>query len=242
MKKLCLTLMITAMANQVFSQIVPEVDKFSTAAGDVEIYFIGHGSLMFKVNNLAIHIDPVSTFGNYGNLPKADLILVTHEHYDHLDPILIEKLRKPGTIMYCNANSAAKVKWAQVMNNGDVKTFHDIKIEAVPAYNIVNEQSKGHPYHPRGTGNGYVLTIGDKRFYIAGDTENTPEMKALKNIDVAFLPMNMPYTMTPAMVADAAKAFKPKILYPYHYGETNPEELVSLLKGSGIDVRIRKLK
>lgn len=230
------------MAAPVYSQVMPEVDKFSTSAGEVEIYFIGHGTLMFKVNELVIHIDPVSSYGKYDNLPKADLILVTHEHYDHLDPALVEKLRKSETVMFCNSGSVSKVSWAQIMKNGDSRTFRGINIEAIPAYNIVNEASKGHPFHPKGTGNGYVLTIGDKRFYIAGDTENTPEMKALKNIDVAFLPMNLPYTMTPAMVADAAKAFRPKVLYPYHYGDTNPEELVSLLKDSGIEVRIRKLK
>jgi L-ascorbate metabolism protein UlaG (beta-lactamase superfamily) len=242
MKKLYLTLIIIVMASPVFSQVMPEVDKFKTTAGEVEIYLIGHGTLMFKVNDLVIHVDPVSSYGKYDNLPKADLILVTHEHFDHLDAALIEKLRKPETVMYCNLNSAGKVKWAQVIKNGDVKTYRDIKIEAIPAYNIVNEQSKGHPYHPKGIGNGYILTIVGMRFYIAGDTENTPEMKALKNIDVAFLPMNIPYTMTPAMVADAAKAFKPKILYPYHYGDTNTGELINLMKGSGIEVRIRSLK
>lgn len=242
MKKICLTLIIIAMAFPVFSQNLPEVDKIGTSAGEVEMFFIGHGSLMFRVNNFVIHVDPVKSSGKYENLPKADLILVTHEHYDHLDTALISSLRKPSTIMLCNAASASGVSWARVMKAGDSKTVDKIKIDALPAYNIVNERSKGHPFHPKGVGNGYILTIGDKRFYIAGDTENTPEMKALKNIDVAFLPMNLPYTMTPAMVADAAKAFKPKILYPYHYGETDPEELVKLLKGTGIDVRIRKLR
>ncbi len=230
------------MTAPVFSQTLPEYDKIITSAGEVEMYFIGHASLMFKVNDFVIHIDPVKSYGNYENLPKADLILVTHEHYDHLDPALIANLRKPSTIMFCNSASASKVSWAQVMKQGDTKTVNGIKIEAVPAYNIINERSKGQPFHPKGVGNGYVLTIGDKKFYIAGDTENTPEMKALKGIDVAFLPMNLPYTMTPAMVADGAKAFRPKILYPYHYGDTNPDELVNLLKGSGIDVRIRKLR
>ena len=103
-------------------------------------------------------------------------------------------------------------------------------------------RSPGQPFHPKGSGLGYILTIGGKRFYVAGDTENTPEMKALSNIEVAFLPMNLPYTMTPEMVADAARAFKPGILYPYHYGETNTDEIVNLLKGSGIEVRIRNLK
>ena len=128
------------------------------------------------------------------------------------------------------------------MKPGDRQEVSDIVIEAVHAYNIVNMRSPGQPFHPKGSGIGYILTIGGKRFYIAGDTENTPEMKALTDIEVAFLPMNLPYTMTPEMVADAARAFKPRILYPYHYGDTNTEELVELLKGSGIEVRIRGLK
>jgi L-ascorbate metabolism protein UlaG (beta-lactamase superfamily) len=242
MKSVCLTLIIIAMATKIFSQNLPEIDKISTSAGDVELYFIGHGSLMFKTGDFVIHIDPVRSSGKYENLPKADLILVTHEHYDHLDNELINSLRKPATIMFCNAASASKVQWAQVMKPGDVKTVKNITVEAIPAYNIINESSKGHPFHPRGVGNGYIVTIGDKRFYIAGDTENTPEMKALKNIDVAFLPMNLPYTMTPEMVADAAKSFKPAILYPYHYGDTNTDEIIRLLKGTNIDVRIRRLK
>ena len=241
MKKLSLTLMLTAMTATAFSQDMPASDLISTSAGNVEMYFIGHGSLMFKADNFVIHIDPVKSSGKYENLPKADLILVTHDHYDHLDPALINDLRKPGTIILCNESSASKIKGAQVMKAGDTKVVNNITIEAVPAYNIVNEQSKGHPYHPKGVGNGYVLKIGDKKFYVAGDTENTPEMKALKGIDVAFLPMNLPYTMTPAMVADAAKAFKPKILYPYHFGNTNTDEIIKLLKGTDIEVRIRKL-
>jgi L-ascorbate metabolism protein UlaG (beta-lactamase superfamily) len=129
------------------------------------------------------------------------------------------------------------------MRNGDVETIDGLKIEAVPAYNIVHERSSGNPYHPKGRGNGYIITFGDKRVYVAGDTENTPEMKSLKNIDVAFLPMNIPFTMTPEMVADAAKAFEPKILYPYHYGQTNPQELVKLLKDSkNIEVRVRDMR
>ena len=129
------------------------------------------------------------------------------------------------------------------MKNGDVQEVFGIKVEAVPAYNIVARRPDGAPFHPKGEGNGYVLTFGTTRVYVAGDTENTPEMKALKNIDIAFLPMNMPYTMTPEMVADAARAFKPTVLYPYHYGDTDPGKLESLLKDSkDIAVRIRKMK
>lgn len=240
--KIIASLTFLAMTIPSFSQDKPVFDKIDTRAGTVEMYFIGHGSLTFKFNSLNIYIDPVRTFGNYDNSPKANLILVTHEHSDHLDAGLIENLRKPETVLICNKNSAAKISWAQVMNNGDKKVVDGITIEAVPAYNIVNMRTPGQPFHPKGIGNGYILTFGDKRIYVAGDTENTPEMKALKDIDVAFLPMNLPYTMTPAMVADAALTFKPKILYPYHFGDTNTNELVNLLKDKGIEVRIRNLK
>ena len=240
--KVLLILTIIAMTIPANSQNIPVVDQITTSEGIVNMHFIGHGSLMFDINGFVIHIDPVRSYGNYDNLPKADLILVTHEHGDHLDLKLIEDLRKPGTIMYTNAISASKVSWAKIMKAGDTQEINKITIEAVPAYNIVNQRSPGQPFHPKGNGLGYILTIGEKRFYVAGDTENTPEMKALKNIDVAFLPMNLPYTMTPEMVADAAKAFKPKILYPYHFGDTKTDEIIKLLKGTDIIVRIRNLK
>jgi L-ascorbate metabolism protein UlaG (beta-lactamase superfamily) len=241
-RKIFLTLIIIAMNLSGYSQEPPSYDKIITSAGTVEMHFIGHGSLMFKVNGYIIYVDPVRSSGNYDFFPKADIILVTHEHGDHLDARLIDTLKKQGTLVLCNGNSAKTIPWAMVMKEGDRQEFNSIVFEAVPAYNIVNERAPGQPFHPKGAGVGYVLTIGDKRFYIAGDTENTPEMKALKNIEVAFLPMNLPYTMTPAMVADAVRAFKPKIVYPYHYGETNTDELLKLLKDSGIEVRIRNLK
>ncbi len=237
-----ITLIIIAMYTSAFSQEIPTYDKLNTSAGIVEMHFIGHGSLMFKINGSIIYIDPVRSSGNYEFMPKADIILVTHDHGDHLDPTLIGDLKKPGTLLFTNESSAAKVTWAMVMKAGDRQEINNIVIEAVPAYNIVNERAPGQPFHPKGVGVGYILGYGGKRIYVAGDTENTPEMKALKNIDVAFLPMNLPYTMTPEMVADAALAFRPKILYPYHYGETNTDELLKLLKDSGITVRIRNLK
>jgi L-ascorbate metabolism protein UlaG (beta-lactamase superfamily) len=156
--------------------------------------------------------------------------------------MVIGKLRKKSTIMFCNAASAPSLKWAKIMKPGDIEKAGNLTVEAVDAYNMKNVKTDGNPYHPKGSGNGYIINIGDKRIYIAGDTENTPEMKALKNIYIAFLPMNLPYTMTPDMVADAAKAFKPAILYPYHYGNTDTREIIELLKDSGIEVRIRNLK
>lgn len=240
--RIFITIIVFAMTTRGYSQESPAFDKISTSAGNVEMHFIGHGSLMFKINGFVIHIDPVRSSGSYNFLPKADIILVTHEHYDHLDVDLIKDLKKEETLVFCNEKSTSKIPWAMAMVPGDRQEINNIVIEAVPAYNIVNERAPGKPFHPKGDGIGYILTIGGVRFYIAGDTENTPEMKALKNIDVAFLPMNLPYTMTPEMVADAVKAFKPGILYPYHYGETNTDKIVQLLKDTGITVRIRNLK
>ena len=220
-----------------------EEDIIKTSAGDLKITFIGHGTLMFTFGEKIIHVDPVSTEADYSKLPKADLIMLTHEHGDHLDPKAIKAIRTEKTELLLTEVCAQQVEGGIVMKNGDVKTVDGLKIEAVPAYNILHERSKGRPFHPKGIGNGYVITFGDKRVYVAGDTENTPEMKKLKDIDVAFLPMNLPYTMTPAMVANAAKAFKPKILYPYHFGDTDTAELVELLKAEeDIEVRIRDMK
>jgi len=219
-----------------------EQDIIKTSAGDLKITFIGHATLMFDFDGKIIHVDPVSREADYTGMSKADIILLTHEHGDHFDIKAIDILRKQGTQLVLTKACAEKVA-GLVMANGDVQTVQGVIIEAVPAYNIVHMRSAGNPFHPKGQGNGYIITFGDKRVYVAGDTENTPEIKRLKNIDVAFLPMNLPYTMTPEMVADAAKAFKPKILYPYHYGQTDPNKLVDLLKDSeGIEVRIRSME
>jgi L-ascorbate metabolism protein UlaG (beta-lactamase superfamily) len=231
-----------------FCAFAPNVEGFdsdiiSTSAGDLKMTFIGHGTLMFSFGGKIIHIDPVDQMADYKKLPKADIIIITHEHSDHMDLKAITKLQTPKTVLIMSETCAKQIKGGIVMHNGDTTTVDGLKIEAVPAYNLVHMRSPGVPFHPKGIGNGYIITFGDRRVYIAGDTENTPEMKALKNIDIAFLPMNLPYTMTPEMVADAVKAFKPKSLYPYHYGDTDPERLVALLKNNPeIDVRIRKMK
>lgn len=220
-----------------------ETDVIKTSAGDLEITFIGHGTLMFNLGGKVIHVDPWTQLADYSNMPKADLILLTHEHRDHLDLKAIEILRTEKTDVVLTPTCSSQVKDGIVMNNGDVRIVKDLKIEAVPAYNIVHMRSKGVPFHPKGVGNGYVITFGDKRVYVAGDTENTPEMTVLTDIDIAFLPMNLPYTMTPEMVASATRAFKPKILYPYHYGETDTSTILELLKDvDQTEVRIRKMK
>ena len=219
------------------------VDTFDTGQGELKITLIGHGTLMFEWEGQVVHVDPVGNYADYSKLPKADIVLITHEHGDHLDPESLGKVKKEGTLILANSASAAKIEGATAVKNGESRTAGDIRVEAVPAYNLVHKQESGEPFHPKGRDNGYVLTFGDKRVYVAGDTENTPEMKALKNIDVAFLPMNLPYTMTPEMAADAARAFRPKILYPYHYGKTDPKRLVELLKGvDGVEVRIRAMQ
>jgi L-ascorbate metabolism protein UlaG (beta-lactamase superfamily) len=220
-----------------------EKDIVKTAAGDLEITFIGHGSLMFKFDNKIIHVDPYSKLADYAKQPKADLIFLTHEHQDHLDPVALQQVTTAKTTVVLTEKCAEKVPGGIVMKNGDTRDVEGIGVVAVPAYNIVHKRDNGQPFHPRGTGNGYVLTFGDKRLYIAGDTENIPEMSLLKRIDIAFLPMNLPYTMTPDLAAEAARSFKPKVLYPYHYGETDPARLVALLKGNPeIEVRIRRMK
>ena len=245
MEKLLLMIFgfMTILAVQAAAQEKLEEDTFKTSAGDLKITFIGHGSLMFTFGGKIIHVDPYSGVADYAKLPKADMILLCHEHMDHLDPKALGAVRKEKSVVVLTETVAKQIRGGIVMKNGEVKTVEGLKIEAVPAYNIVHKPPEGQPFHPKGTGNGYIITFGDKRVYVAGDTENIPEMRDIKNIDIAFLPMNLPYTMTPEMVADAAKTLKPKILYPYHYGETDTSKIVSLLKGmKEIEVRIRKMK
>ncbi|RPI72201.1 MAG: MBL fold metallo-hydrolase [Ignavibacteriales bacterium] len=241
--KILLLFFILFLTTLICAQNKFEKDVIKTSGGDLEITFIGHGTLMFNFNGIIIHADPFSKLADYTVLPDADIILVTHHHGDHFDPEAIEKIRKENTTIILTELCTEKFDGGTVMGNSDVQTINEIQIEAVPAYNLIHKRDNGEPYHVKGTCNGYVITFGDKRVYVAGDTENTPEMKALEEIDIAFLPMNLPYTMTPEMVADAAKAFKPGILYPYHFGETDVAELTSLMKDEkDVEVRLRKMK
>jgi len=237
-------------AGTVFGEAPPEQDILPTDAGDLVITFLGHGSLLFSFDGTSVAIDPYGKVADYGALPKADIVLITHEHGDHLDLKAIQAIRSDRTVVAASAAAAEKIPGAVVLRNGDGKTFPGsrkgspgIRVTAVPAYNLVHERSPGVPFHPKGRGNGYVLAFGEKKVYVAGDTENIPEMKSLAGIDVAFLPMNLPYTMTPEMAADAARTIRPKILYPYHFGETDTSLLVELLRDrKEIEVRIRRMK
>jgi L-ascorbate metabolism protein UlaG (beta-lactamase superfamily) len=241
-KLILLLILFGYIAGATNAQAHFEADNITTSGGDLKITFIGHASLIFTFNGKVIHVDPDSKLADYSTLPKADIILITHEHSDHFDLSAIKILRTNQTKLVLTETCAKKISGGMVMKNGDVQIIQGIKFEAIPAYNIIHQRDNGQPFHPEGVGNGYILTFSDKRVYVAGDTENIPEMKTLQGIDVAFLPMNLPYTMTPEMVADSAKKFIPKILYPYHYGNTDTSKLLELLKDEQeIEVRIRKM-
>jgi len=220
-----------------------KTEVFKTDAGPMEITFIGHGTLMFTFNKMIIHVDPISRVADYTQLPKADLVLITHHHGDHLDTGALEHIRTEKTPVVLTKKCSETVSGGIIMANGDIKTVKNLKIEAVPAYNLVHKRKDGKPFHIKGEGNGYVITFSNKRVYVAGDTENTPEMKKLEDIDIAVLPMNLPYTMTPEMVADAAKAFKPKVLFIYHFfpEQVDFPKLKNLMKDTKeVDLRIHQ--
>ena len=237
------TLAFAACSSKTVSQQTgnQQTDTFKTKSGK-EIFFtaIKHGSIRITYDGKEIEVDPVTKLKpttDYSEFPKADYILVTHEHFDHCDPVAIHQLEKPSTVVITNENCAKIIGKGKVMHNGDkLKLAEDITIEAVPAYNIIPDKTK---FHPKGRDNGFILTLDGFRVYISGDTENIPEMANIKNIDVAFLSTNQPYTMTPEQTVKAAKVIKPKVLFPYHYSDTDINRVVTLLKGSGIDVRIR---
>jgi len=219
-----------------------EKDVFSTSMGELALHFLGHGSLRLAFGGKEIYADPFNQAADYSKLPKADVILVTHHHSDHFDVPAIDGIRTDKTAMVYTAACAENLPGGIVMGNDGSRTIEGIPIEAVPAYNIVHKRPNGQPFHVPGEGNGYILSFGDCRVYIAGDTENIPEMKGLGRIDIAFLPVNLPYTMSVEMAADAARMIRPRIFYPYHYGETDLTQLTALLADEkNIEIRIRRM-
>jgi L-ascorbate metabolism protein UlaG (beta-lactamase superfamily) len=213
------------------------VQEFQTSAGTVKITPIQHASLMIEAGGQVVHLDPWSN-GNYDGLPPGDFILITDIHGDHLDPKMLRKVSKAGTVILAPAAVAETVKNATVIRNGETKTAGPFTIEAIPMYNLKRGPSPGKLFHDKGRGNGYIVTYGGKRFYFSGDTEGTAEMRQLKNIDVAFVCMNLPYTMPPDEAADAVRAFHPKIVYPYHYRDSDVNAFAKALAGTGIEVRL----
>lgn len=210
-----------------------------TSQGDLTVQPINHSAIRFAFKGKQYYVDP-SGEADWGAMPKADAILVTHEHGDHLSPTVIAKIRKEGTLVYANAASVRKAGFGQAIEVGQRQAVLDVTVEAVAAYNMSPERLKFHPKERKD--NGYVLTFGDTRVYVAGDTEGTPEMRALKDIAIAFLPINLPYTMPPPEAAEAARAFKPRILYPYHQGKSDPAEVKRLLADEEtIEVRVLAL-
>ena len=221
---------------------VYEVDSFTTVSGkSVKIHSLVHSSMRIEFDGTEIEIDPVSKLGeksiDYASMPKADYIFITHEHFDHLDTVAIHKLTGNNTQLITNQRCADMLGHGTVMANGDIlQLADDITVEAVPAYNT----SEGHQdFHPKGRDNGFILTLDGLRIYIAGDTEDIPEMADIKDIDIAFLPCNQPYTMTVDQLLNAARIIKPKVLFPYHYGQTDVTGIPSQLEADGVEVRIR---
>lgn len=219
-----------------------ETDVFTTKSGKtVTFHALMHACIRIEFDGKEIEIDPVGKLGNrvvdYAAFPKADYIFVTHEHGDHFDKNAIRQLSTDVTVLIANKRCADMLGYGKVMANGDKMVLaEDFTVEAVPAYNI----TEGHlQYHPKGRDNGYLIIVDGFKIYIAGDTEDIPEMEKIKDVDVAFLPCNQPYTMTTGQFVKAARVVKPKVLFPYHYGQTDVSTLPGQLEADGIDVRIR---
>jgi L-ascorbate metabolism protein UlaG (beta-lactamase superfamily) len=236
----CLALILSAIALAADVGIVGRAKNsqvFKTSAGVVMITPLFHASTLIEAGGKTIYLDPAKP-AKFAGLPRADLILITDIHGDHMDPDSIKEISKADTKIFAPPAVVQTVTAAEPIANGETKTWQSFTIEAIPAYNLKRGPAPGKLFHDKGRGNGYVLTYGGKRFYFSGDTEGVPEMRALKNIDVAFVCMNLPYTMPPEEAADAVKAFHPKIVIPYHYRGSELSVFENLLAGTGIEVRL----
>jgi L-ascorbate metabolism protein UlaG (beta-lactamase superfamily) len=219
------------------AQTTNSAQTFTTSAGTVKITPIYHASLLIEAGGKSIYLDPAAP-GKFTGLPPADLILITDIHGDHMDPKSIAAVSKGTTEIWAPPAVVKTVATAKAISNGDKKTWNDWTIEAIPMYNLVRGPAPGKLFHDKGRGNGYVLTYGGKHFYFSGDTEGISEMRALKDIDVAFVCMNLPYTMPPEEAAEAVKAFHPKVVIPYHYRGSDLSVFKKGLDGTGIEVRL----
>lgn len=211
-----------------------------TSAAGVEVRPVNHASLVLLAEGVTVHVDPVGGAEPWADLPAARLILVTHEHGDHFDLPTLEALMAEDTELVVNPAvhgmlpEALKSR-ARPLANGESAEVGGVPIEAIPAYNITADRLQ---YHPKGRDNGYVLTLAGKRVLVAGDTEDTEELRALTGIDVAFLPMNLPYTMTEAQAAEAVAAFRPAEVWPYHFKGSDPQKFAELVAASGAPSKV----
>jgi L-ascorbate metabolism protein UlaG (beta-lactamase superfamily) len=235
--KLIATLSFCLFALSPLAHSAAQPQVFSTAAGPVTITPLNHASTLIEAGEKIIYLDPAKPV-KFSEHPKADLILITDIHGDHMDPDSVKDASKTGTEILAPPAAVQTVTTAKPIANGETKTWGDLTVEAVPAYNLKRGPAPGKLFHDKGRGNGYVLTYGGKRFYFSGDTEGVPEMRALKNIDVAFVCMNLPYTMPPEEAADAVKAFHPRVVIPYHYRGSDLAVFQKRLEGTGIEVRL----
>ena len=235
--KLVMTLIFSLLTLSGLSFAATEPQVFTTSSGSVTISPLNHASTLIEAGGKVIYLDPAKPV-NFSGHPKADLILITDIHGDHMDPDSIKEISKVDTEIFAPPAVVQTVITAKPLANGGSKSWNGWTIEAVPAYNLKRGPSPGKLFHDKGRGNGYVLTYGSKRFYFSGDTEGIPEMRALKNIDVAFVCMNLPYTMPPEEAAEAVRAFKPKVVYPYHYRGSDVKAFESALAGSGVQVKL----
>lgn len=216
---------------------------FPTSLGQLVITPLGHGSIRIDVAHMVIHVDPFSRVADYGSQPKADWVWITHDHPDHYDEEAIAAVRKPGTQFLLDPASAGRLgEDATVLRNGDAARIGAIAVTAVPAYNIRQKRTNGKPYHPKGAGNGYLASFGDFVVHIGADTECVPEMRELGRVDVSFLPINLPYTMTPQDAAACFRLIHPKVAVPYHQGDYDPRIVADALRDTDIDVRVLPLR
>ncbi len=220
---------------------------FQTSMGKVTLAALGHGSLRIDAAGSVIHVDPWSRATDYGQQPAADWVWITHPHQDHLDAAALEAVTTPDTSYLTDAASAARLERAAVvLANGESATLRlpagVVSVRAVPAYNIRQKRDNGQPYHPPGEGNGYLATFGDLVVHIGGDTECVPEMADLGRVDVSFLPINLPFTMTPEDAAACFRQIAPRIAVPYHQGDADPQIVADALADTDIDVKVWPLK
>ena len=240
MTKLFSILLAAAVVGCTSQQLPFPVESFDTPSGEqVEIAMIHHGSIALSYKGFNIQIDPVMQMGDlqidYSAFPKADCILITHEHGDHLDPAAIEFLSKADTRVLLNPASQEQLGKGEAVSNGDTLRVGPVGIIAVPAYNITEDHTQ---FHPQGRDNGYILDFDGFRVYVSGDTEDIDEMAGFGPVDVAFLSANQPYTMTTTQCVEAAMTLAPKVLIPYHLSNPDSQEIKDVLDSNDSGIRV----